>query len=192
MKKLCYIVRVVTVAPLMALVMLLVLQFQTPRTLGGVPNFILLSACLVVLPLLAYPLQPAIKPFRQKGREGQRTLALIFAVSGYFIGCLFAAILGAPRDVWFILLSYMISGALVALFNKVIRFKASGHACGISGPFLLLVYFGQTIGYAGFAVLVLVWLASLHMKRHTTAQFAVGALIPFAALAVLLLIFSLF
>lgn len=192
MKKLAYAVRVFTVAPIMALVMLLVLFFHEPLFFGNIIEFFLLVLFLVVLPLLAYPLQPLIKQFKYKGREGQRTLALIFAVAGYFLGCLFAAVLGAPQNVWFIYLSYMLSGSLVALFNKVFRFRASGHACGISGPFMLLVYFGQQIGYVGFAVLALVWAVSLYMKRHTTAQFIIGALIPFAALGILVLGFSLF
>lgn len=192
MKKWAYAIRIITVAPLMALVMLLVLVLRAPQTFG-VPGMFWLSAFfLVVLPLLAYPLQPLIGPFKHKGREGQRTLALIFAVAGYFLGCVFAAVLGAPRGVWFIFLSYMLSGSLVALFNKVFHFRASGHACGVTGPFMLLVYFGQPAGYAGFAVLAVVWLASLAMKRHTTAQIIVGALIPFAALVILLLAFWLF
>ena len=192
MKGLPYAVRVITVAPIMALVMLLILYFRVPLFFGGLPIFLLSVLFLVVLPLLAYPLQPLIKPFKHKGREGQRTLALIFAVAGYCLGCLFAAVLGAPQDVWFIFLSYMLSGSLVALFNKVFHFKASGHACGVTGPFMLLVYFGQPIGYIGFAVLVMVWLVSVTMKRHTTAQIIVGALIPFAALGILLLGFSIF
>ncbi len=192
MKKLAYAIRVITVAPIMALVMLLILYFRNPLIFGSFMEFLLLVLFLVVWPLLAYPLQPLIKPFKHKGREGQRTLALIFAVAGYLFGCLFAALLGAPRDVWFIYLSYMISGSLVALINKVFHFRASGHACGVTGPFMLLVYFGQPIGYIGIAVLALVWAVSLYMKRHTTAQFIVGALIPFAALAILLLVFSLF
>ena len=192
MKKFAYAVRVVTVAPIMALVMLLVLYFRAPLFFGSLIEFWLVVLFLVVLPLLAYPLQPLIKPFKNKGREGQRTLALIFAVAGYFLGCLFAALLGAPQNVWFIYLSYMLSGSLVALFNKAFHFRASGHACGVTGPFMLLVYFGQPIGYIGFAVLVLVWLVSLYMKRHTTAQFIVGALIPFAALGILLLASLLF
>ncbi len=192
MKGLAYAVRVITVAPIMALLMLLILYFRVPLFFGGLPVFLLSVLFLVVLPLLAYPMQPLIKPFKDKGRDGQRTLAMIFAVAGYFLGCLFAAVLGAPQNVWFIFLSYMLSGLLVALFNKVFHFKASGHACGVSGPFMLLVYFGQPIGYIGFVVLVLVWLVSITMKRHTTAQFIVGALIPFAALGILLLGFSIF
>lgn len=188
MKKIAYVIRVVTVAPIMALVLLLVLFFRAPQTFGNTASFLMTVFFLVVLPLLAYPLQPLIKKYKDKGREGQRTLALIFAVAGYIIGLVSAIAFCAPKDVLVIYLSYMISGLFVALTNKVFHFKASGHTCGVAGPFMLLVYFGQTIGYLGVAVLALAWLASLYMKRHTWPQLLVGTAIPFFALGIILLI----
>jgi hypothetical protein len=189
MKKLAYVIRVVTVAPIMALVMLLILYIKNPLFFGDTLTFILTVLFLVVLPLLAYPLQPLIKPYKDKGRDGQRTLAIIFAVAGYILGCISAFIFHAPRDVFTIYLSYFLSGLLVMLINKLLHFRASGHACGITGPFMLLVYFGQPVGYfIGVPVLIISWLSSLYMKRHTTAQFVAGAVIPFAALGIVVLI----
>lgn len=190
MRKLAYVIRIMTVAPLMALVLLLVLFLTAPLTFGGTVHFILIVLFLVVFPLLAYPLQPLIKKYREQGREGQRTLALIFAVAGYILGLLFAVILCAPKGVLTIYLSYMLSGSMVALANKAIRFRASGHACGVAGPFILLVYFGQAAGYLGIPVLGLVYMASLSMKRHTWAELLVGTAIPFAALGIILLFHS--
>lgn len=192
LKKLAYAVRVLTVAPFMALLMLLVLYFCSPGFFGDTATFLLIVLFLVVLPLLAYPLQPLIKPYKDKGRDGQRTLAIIFAVSGYVLGCLSALVFNAPANVFTIYLSYLLSGAGVMLINKLFRFRASGHACGITGPFALLVYFGQSCGYfIGLPVLAAAWLSSLYMKRHTNAQFIVGAIIPFAMLGVIVLIKSL-
>lgn len=188
MKRLTYAVRVITTAPFMAFVMLLVLYFNDTLFFGDTATFALLVLFLVVLPLLAYPLQPLIKPYKDKGREGQRTLAIIFAVAGYVLGCIFALIFGAPRNVLTIYLSYLISGSLVMLINKLFHFKASGHACGITGPFMLIVYFGQPCGYFGVIFLAASWLASLYMKRHTSMQFIVGAVIPFAALGIVMLL----
>ena len=188
MKKIAYILRVITVAPIMALLMLLILYLRDPLLFGNTLHFALSVLFLVVLPLSAYPLQPLVKKYKDKGREGQRTLALIFAVAGYVLGCLSALIFGAPQDVLVIFLSYLLSGAFVAIFNKIFHFRASGHACGVTGPFLLLVYFGQPIGYIGFAFLILAWMSSLYMKRHTNMQLTVGAAIPFAAVALLFII----
>jgi hypothetical protein len=193
LKKLAYIVRVLTVAPLMALVMLLVLYFGDPGFFGGTAAFIQMALFLVVLPLLAYPLQPLIKPYKEKGRDGQRTLAIIFAVAGYVLGCICALIFQAPGNVLVIYLSYLMSGGGVMLINKLLHFRASGHACGITGPFALLVYFGHTCGYfIGAPVLAVAWLSSLYMKRHTNAQFITGAVIPFCVLGLIIIVKSIF
>jgi len=188
MKKAAYVIRIITVAPVMALVLLLILYLRAPQTFGNTLVFVMTVFFLVVLPLLAYPLQPLVKKYKDKGREGQRTLALIFAVAGYIIGFVSALVMNAPSDVLIIYISYMISGLLVAVANKVFHFKASGHACGVTGPFMLLVYFGQTIGFIGLGVLLMAWLASIYMKRHTWPQLLAGTAIPFAALGFVLIL----
>jgi len=192
LKKAAKIIRVITVAPFMALVMLLALYISEPSFYGGLLNFILTVLFLVIFPLLAYPLQPLIRGYKDKGREGQRSLAIVFAVAGYVFGCLSALLFQAPISICIIYFSYLLSGALVLITNKVFHYKASGHACGIAGPSILLVYFGQLYGYAGIAVLVIAWLSSLYMKRHTTLQFAVGTLIPFIALGIIVVFRLLF
>lgn len=182
MRKLSYIIRVLTVAPMMALAMLLILYFRDPAFLGSTLHFALAVVFLVVFPLLAYPLQRFSPKYKDKGREGQRALAFVFAVAGYVLGCLAALILPTPANVLIIYVSYLLSGVIAIAMNRLLHFKASGHACGIVGPFLLLVYFGSAVGYIGFAVLAAAWAASIYMKRHTHAQLVAGGLIPFAAL----------
>lgn len=177
-------IRTLTVAPIMALVMLLSLYLKDYGLFGDFVNFIMLILFLTIFPLLAYPLQPFIKQYKDKGREGQRTLAMVFAVAGYIGGCLFSLILNAPKSVWVIYISYLISGTLIILFNKLFRLKASGHACGVTGPFVILLYFGQIIGYLGIPILAVVWLASLKMKRHTIWQLIGGTIIPIVALGI--------
>ncbi len=189
MKKLAYIIRVITVPPFMALVMLLVLFINSSFMFGKTANFILIVLFLVVFPMLAYPLWPLIKKYKDKGRDGQRTLAIIFSVSGYILGFIFGIVMRAPISVLIIYISYMISGLLIMLFNKIIRFKASGHACGVAGPYILLANFGQSIGYyIGIPVLGLVYLASLYMKRHSLGQLITGTAIPVFALLIVLAI----
>ena len=192
MKKLAKIIRILTVAPAMALVLLLILYLRSPLLFGSPVNFLLSVLFLVIFPLLAYPLQPFIKRFKDKGREGQRILAIYFAVLGYVGGCLSAFILQAPKNIWIIYLTYLFSGILILLFTKLLHFKASGHACGITGPFALLIYFGQPIGWSGIPVLALAWLSSLTMKRHTNRQLIAGSMIPIAAMEAASLLVCLF
>jgi hypothetical protein len=67
MKKFAYIIRVLTLAPLMALVMLLILYFRDPSFFGSFAVFILAVIFLVVFPLLAY--LPSIKTRAGTGSE---------------------------------------------------------------------------------------------------------------------------
>jgi uncharacterized membrane protein YhaH (DUF805 family) len=184
-KKIATTVRIVTAAPIMALILLLILFLRAPQTFGNTLTFISTIAFLVVVPLLAYPLQPLFKKYKDGGREGQRKLAMVFAVVGYVGGLLTAILSGATQSVLVIYISYLISGLLVALTNKLLHFKASGHACGVAGPFLILIYLGQPIGYLGIGALAITWLASLYMKRHTWVQLLAGSAIPFIAFALI-------
>ena len=117
MNKTAKAIRVLTVAPIMARVMLLTLYLRTPLLFGGRVHFAFSVLFLVVFPLLGYPLQPFIKKYKDKGREGQRMLAIDFAVSGYIGGCLFAMLLRATKSVWIIYLSYLLYGILVMISN---------------------------------------------------------------------------
>ncbi len=188
-EKIANLIRIITVAPIMALVLLLILFLRAPLMFENTFTFVTNVVFLVVIPLLAYPLQPFFKKFKDDGREGQRKLAMYSAVAGYVGGLIFAIASGANKDILVIYITYLISGSLVALINKVLHFRASGHACGVAGPFLLLIYFGQPIGYLGIGVLVITWLASLYMKRHTWLQLLAGNLIPFVSLAVVTIAF---
>lgn len=189
--KLAKIIRVVTVAPIMALFMLLILYFTEPALFGSLLNFILSILFLTVFPLLAYPLQPFIPKYKDKGREGQRTLAMLFAVAGYVGGCLSALLMHAPKSVWIVYSCYLLSGVLITAFNKLLHLRASGHACGAAGPFAILIYFGKIAGYLGVPILAAVFWASLKMKRHTGGQLAGGTLIPIAALCLIVYAVSL-
>ncbi len=145
-----------------------------------------------ILPVLSYPLQRFIPYYKDKGRDGQRNLAMVFSVAGYIIGCILALIFKAPYTVILIYLDYLLSGILITLFNKLFHLKASGHACGIVGPIAMLVYFGLYIPAAiGALLTVLVFISSIKMKRHTFLQLLGGSAITIAALLLLLIPFEL-
>lgn len=184
--------RIVTVAPLMAGTMLIVLFVNNPVAFGNSAFFAAALVFLTILPLLAYPLQPLLSHYRNKGREGQRILAMLFATAGYVLGCAIAFIAHAPNSLKIIFLSYLFSAILIILFNKLIHVRASGHACGVAGPFAILILFGQWVGLLGIIPLAIVWWSSLKAKRHTPGQLIVGTALPFLALAsVMALIYAL-
>lgn len=181
-------IRVCTIAPVMAAVMLVLLRAFRFSVLGANADFILALLFLTVLPVLAYPLQPVIPHYREKGRSGQRELAIVFAVAGYLLGCLCCAVRRASAGLWAIYLEYLLSGVCILFCAKVLHQKPSGHACGVAGPLALLQYFGIPAWGPGIFLLLAVLWASVRIKRHTWQQFAAGAAIPVAVLGVLFLV----
>ncbi len=178
MKKSDYIVRVLSVAPLLAAIMLTVLFFSRPELFSAWYTYALMMATLGVLPLLAYPLQRFIPKFKDGGRKAQRTLAMIFAVVGYVICALILLILKGTAAEWLISLTYLISGILILVINKVFKIHASGHGCGIIGPIPILLILQSFIAAAIYAVsAIFVCISSVRSKRHTIPEFIGGALI---------------
>lgn len=182
------IIRVITVAPVMAAVALSILFILRPGMFNGTADFVMALVFLTVLPLLAYPVQPLIPYFKDKGREGQRLLAIIMAVAGYIGGIIYALARPVSKELLIVYLVYLFSGILIFILNKVIKIKASGHACGVAGPVSYLVYFLGWYALSGIAVLALVYWASVRMKRHTLKQLIAGSVIPVAALVISILI----
>ena len=65
------------------------------------------------------------------------------------------------------------------------KVKASGHACGVTGPLITMVYvklYIPAIICAFFAIPV--FIASIYTKRRTPLQVLGGAIIAFVALIV--------
>ena len=58
--KLSKIIRIVTIAPIMAAVMLAIIQLAEPEQIGGASNLITALIFLTILPVISYPLQPVI------------------------------------------------------------------------------------------------------------------------------------
>ncbi len=170
------IIRVITVPPVMALV-----AFLSFLTVEGFYKNVwecIAAVCFIALfPILAYPLSAVIPPF--KGRDGQRNLAFIMCNAGYILGVLYAIIFKAGKPVTVMLITYLLSGVTLLLINKLFRFKASGHGCGLVGPLAALVYFVNIWCLPfGITLAALALWSSVYMKRHTAAQFAVGSAIP--------------
>ena len=61
------IVRIVTLAPVMALLALSILLGAQPERFGGIGNYVMAVIFLTVLPLLAYPLQQILPGWKDKG-----------------------------------------------------------------------------------------------------------------------------
>ncbi|MBS5852245.1 MAG: hypothetical protein ACLUG4_05490 [Bacilli bacterium] len=185
------IIRILTVAPFMAIVTLSLLLIFKAEIYPNIWYYLLSLFFLGFLPLLAYPLQKFIPFFKNEGRNGQRNLAIIFAVAGYILGCIIGLFASYTKGLWLIYLEYLLSGLGIAIVNQFFHLKISGHACGIIGPIMLFVYFKlYIIAIIGLLIGVAVYISSIKMKRHTIYQLLGGSLVPIIVIFVLMLILN--
>lgn len=190
MEKFCIIIRIITLAPLLAGFSAAMIALFCPYVFPTVWHFAYTLLFLTFLPLTAYPLQRFIPKFKDKGRSGQRTLAMLFAVAGYILCLIANAVFSASVGMWLITLEYFISGVLILVFNKVLHIKLSAHGCGTVGPVFLLLYFGLWAPAAAMCVFsALSYYASVRAKHHTLPQLIGGSMVSVAVLAILAVIF---
>lgn len=178
MEKIFYFIRKITVPPIFAMAFLLVMYFLKPIYFTSVWELICGLFFLGILPILGYPLQKYIPYYKNKGREGQRSLAMLFCVAGYLLGTLTAFVTKASSGLCIVYLEYLLGGIAMLVFNKVFHLKASGHACGIIAPVLLSVYFSMYVpAVIGGLLVIPVLISSLKIKRHTMPQLLGGCMI---------------
>lgn len=106
------IIRVVTVAPVLALIMTGLVAGRCEGIFPSPWHLAYSMFFLGVLPLLAYPLQKYIPAYKDKGREGQRNLAIIFAVAGFTTGCIMSFVFPASDGLRVIFLEYFCGAGL--------------------------------------------------------------------------------
>ena len=186
--KLAKVISIITIAPVMALIMLLFLYIARHDMFGS-PLFLLIAVLsLSVIPTLGYPLQYVFPVLREGGRDEQRKLAFISAVAGYMFGVIMAILLKAPVSYKMILISYALSGTVLALFN-ICHIKASGHACGVGGPAVLCSYFLGGYGWLVLLLIPAIFWARLHMKRHRLPELVLGSAISIISACVVIDLF---
>lgn len=180
-KKIAKVIRVLTTAPVFAAILSTLLYVLLPDGFASTGHYLAAIGCLVVLPLLAYPISYAVPALRRRGRDGQRTLAVIFSVAGYVLGFLLGVLCNGTATEKVLFGTYLISGVGIALCS-LLRFKASGHACGCSGPIAMLAVFANPWFLAGYVLLAPVVWASKKLGRHSAVQMLIGAIIPVMAM----------
>ncbi|MBR3299123.1 MAG: hypothetical protein IKI64_07960 [Clostridia bacterium] len=181
--------RVLTVPPLMALLLVTALYIGLKEEAFATPwRYLEAVFTLCVLPLLAYPLCAAVPSLRALGRKAERNTAIIFSMLGYIMGLLFAIFGNGSRTELELYITYALSGVLLGLFSFVLRFKASGHGCGVSGPFSLLAYKFGWGWLLGLLLLIPVFASSIRLERHKVSELIAGAAISVCSLTAAVLI----
>lgn len=181
-------IRYITVAPVIASVLITILYACNPMYIGSKANLFFSYLFLCVFPLVSYPVHAIIPALKSRGRKCQRNLAVIFSVAGYAAGLIYALCAEAPSQLTAVFLTYLISGGIIAICTFLFKFKASGHASGVAGPVAALVLIAGPQYAVGILIFAAVMWASIFTGRHTATEFAAGAFFTCSALFLSMLI----
>lgn len=184
-----HVIRIVSIPPVMVAALIALLSVFRPDVITGLPQSLMATLFLGMIPALAYPLSVIIPSVRAKGRNGQRNLAIYLSVAGYAGGCIYAAAAHTGKHLTMIFATYMLSVVILLVINKGFRIKASGHACSLTGPIALMCYYlGAWWIAVGMALYAVILWASLKMKRHTVREFFWGSFSCLSAWAAVMLV----
>lgn len=175
-EKITKVIGIITIPPLFVL-----LVVSWIWVYGGVEGFsriwyLITLALLFIVPILAYPLSYVLPKIRAQGREGQRNLAFILSLTGYITGVIVGQVGHAPLLILYLFWGYLLTGSTLAFINRILHYKASGHACGLAGPITFLTVVSSGRLWYLFMLMPFVFWARIKQDRHTIGNMLAGTL----------------
>jgi membrane-associated phospholipid phosphatase len=163
--------------PIVAAVAVTWVMFQLPGDLPGRWagwGYALLF--LTIIPLLSlFFYIPLHSANWKQVLHRQRVASFVFMAVSYPVGLLVLNLIGAPKIYVAILTSYV--AIVVGLILVNLFYKASGHAAGVTGPVVALVFLCGWIALPLLVLLPLVGWARVQLHDHTVGQIVVGGLL---------------
>ena len=174
-EKTAKIIRMITIPPIEALVMLLILYGLKREEFGTSGNLLMAILFLTVIPICSYPISSRIKNTGDS-RNHQRNMAFVFNFLSYLAAMLIGCYVGSSRMLQWIFNSYFLAVMILTIINKVFKIRASGHACSCALPYLILSYWlGWRAAVIGMILYLIEFWASVELKRHTVKEFLLGS-----------------
>lgn len=169
-------IRVISVPPVMISLLVWLIAAKDHDVFRGPGEILGTLLFLGLLPMAAY--LPFFSGTGEEKRENQRKNAFRFTLVGYTAMVVWVNAIFASAKLMIIAHTYFFSILLLTLFNRVMKIRASGHACSITGPILLTAYLVNWQWCIPWCLLAggVAW-SSLLLGRHTKAQLATGALV---------------
>lgn len=175
-------IRIITAPPVLVTALLIILEFRRPEIFRDVPDYVISLLTLGLFPVLAYLVWAAVPKWRAQGRKSQRKLAFIGSLIGYALAFLYGEISKATPELKMLFRTYIIAVVLLTFVNKVLKVRASGHACSVVSPALFLAYYaGWRTLIISIAVVSASFWASLVLKRHKPTDLLWGSLVCITA-----------
>ena len=164
-EKIAKLIRIITIPPVEALVMLLILYGLKCEEFGTLDNLFLAILFLTIIPIASYPIA-AMKKNKEDSRNNQRKMAFIFNFVSYLAAMVIGYCVGCNIMLQWIFNAYFLSVLVLTIINKGLKIKASGHACSCTLPYLILTYY-----FSGYVTLICLLLylaefwASVELKK---------------------------
>ena len=178
------IIRIISVPPIMVTFLLVILNIARPDIFRNNVEVLISIILLGIVPVLAYPFQFLSSSLEDNGRIMQRKLAFIFSLIGYATALLWAILVHTSKELLMICSTYFISVVILTFFNKVLKKRASGHACSITGPLVFLIYLVDwKLIFPCIIIAMLIFWSSLYLQRHTKTDLFYGVLSSLLAFA---------
>ena len=179
------IIRIISVPPVMITFLLVILNTTRPDIFRNNVEVLTSIILLGIVPVLAYPFQLLLSSsLEDRGRIMQRKLAFIFSLIGYATALLWAILVHTSKELLMICATYFISVVILTFFNKVLKKRASGHACSITGPLVFLIYLVDwKLIFPCIIIAMLIFWSSLYLQRHTKTDLFYGVLSSLLAFA---------
>ena len=182
-EKIAKIIRIITIPPIEALAMLLILYGTKQEEFGNMGNLLMAVLFLTVIPICSYPIASR-KRGKQDMRNNQRNMAFIFNFLSYLAAMLIGYCMGCTRMLQWILNGYFLAVLILTIVNKVFKIRASGHACSCTFPYLILsYYFGAYVTVICLILYLAEFWASVELKRHTIKEFLGGTIVAWIVFA---------
>lgn len=165
--------------PVLSGLMVTYFYFKLP---AGEPNALMgyvwamVFICLIPLCSLFFYI-PVHDEERKVTVHRQRVASFVLMMISYPIGWLVCSLTGAPRIFTAIAATYTFVTIGLIFFNLLLRYKASGHAAGVSGPVASMIFIYGLVATPLLALLPLVTWARLAAKGHNFWQTVVGAVL---------------
>lgn len=177
-EKFAKLIRAVTIPPILVAILIVVLAMKNPDIFRNSLDYIIALVFLGLFPILVYPIWAVVPSLKESGREGQRNLAFIGTLIGYTVAFLYGELSGATSELTLIFRTYFIAVLLLTFTNKVLKIRASGHACSVISPAIFLGYFvGRTTLPACALMIAVSFWGSLTLKRHKATELLGGSVV---------------
>ena len=165
--------------PVLSGLLVTFLYFQLP---AGEPNALrgflwaMLFVCAIPLGSLFFYI-PVHDEERKVTLRRQRAASFVLMMVSYPVGWLVCSQTESPRIFTAIAATYTFVTLGLIVFNLILRYKASGHAAGVSGPVASMIFLYGVVATPLLALLPLVTWARLAAKGHSLWQTVVGAVL---------------